>query len=86
MLHYTEKFCFATFNMNSVLTRTNLLGPKKGEVTRGWIKICNDELQHVCYSSNIIKAIKSINMKYIGHVARMGYLSDRMKGRDQLET
>jgi hypothetical protein len=64
-------FHFATFNMSSVLAGTDLLGPKKGEVTRGCVKIYNNELHHVCYSLYIIKAIKSINMKFTRLVARM---------------
>jgi hypothetical protein len=54
---------------NSVLARTNRFGCKKGEVTRGWIKIHNDELRHVYYSP--YSMTKSMRMNSIGHIARM---------------
>jgi hypothetical protein len=35
-------------------------------------KIHNDELHGRCYSSNIVRVIKSRRMRWVGHVARMG--------------
>jgi hypothetical protein len=46
--------------------------PKRDEVRGEWRKLHNKEL-HALYSSpNIIRVIKSIRLKRIGHVARMG--------------
>jgi hypothetical protein len=55
---------------NRVLGRTS--GPKRNEITRGWRKLHNVEL-HDLYSRHIIvRVIKSIKMRWAGHVARMG--------------
>jgi hypothetical protein len=49
---------------NRVLRRIS--GPKRDEVTGGWRKL------HNLYSSpNIIRMIKSMRMRWAGHVARM---------------
>ena len=55
---------------NRVLRR--IFGPKKDEVTRGWRKLHNEELNDLYCSSNIVWAIKSKRMKWAGRVARMG--------------
>ena len=49
-----------------------IFGPKRGEVTREWRKVHKEELNDLCYSPNIVWAIKSIRMRWAGHVARMG--------------
>jgi hypothetical protein len=41
-------------------------------VTGDWRKLHNEELHNLYSSPNIIRIIKSIRMRYAGHVARMG--------------
>jgi hypothetical protein len=54
---------------NRVLWR--IFGPKRDEVTGEWRKLHNEEL-HILYSSpNIIRQIKSREMRWAGHVACM---------------
>jgi hypothetical protein len=48
-----------------------IFGPKRDEVTGEWRKLHNEEL-HILYSPNIIRQIKSIRMRLVGHVACMG--------------
>jgi hypothetical protein len=52
---------------NRVLRR--IFEPKRDEVTGEWRKLHNEEL-HILYSSNI-RQIKSMIMRWAGHVARM---------------
>jgi hypothetical protein len=54
---------------NRVLRR--IFGPKREEVTGDWRKVHNEELHNLCYSTNIIRMIKSRRMRWAGHVARM---------------
>jgi hypothetical protein len=54
---------------NRVLRR--IFGPKRGEVTRDWRKLHNEEL-HKLYSSPYIRQIKSRRIRWAGHVACMG--------------
>ena len=55
---------------NRVLGR--VFGPKRDEVTGGWRKLHNEELNDLYDASNIIRAIKSRRMRGAEHVARMG--------------
>jgi len=55
---------------NSVLRR--LFGPKRDEVTGEWRKLCNEELNDLYCSPNIVQVIRSRRMRCAGHVARMG--------------
>ena len=55
---------------NKVLRR--IFGPKWDEVTRGWRKLHNEELNDLYYSHNIVRVIKSRIMRWAEHVARMG--------------
>jgi hypothetical protein len=55
---------------NRVLRR--IFGPKRDEVTGGWIKLCNEELHGLYTSPNIIRMIKPRRMRWVGHVAHMG--------------
>jgi hypothetical protein len=55
---------------NRVLRR--IFGPKRDEVTGGWRKLHNEELQDLYSSPSIIRMIRSRRMRWAGHVARMG--------------
>jgi hypothetical protein len=49
-----------------------MFGPKGDEVTGGWRKLYNEELRDLYSSPSIIRIIKVRNMRWVGHVARMG--------------
>jgi len=49
-----------------------IFGPKRDEVTREWRKLHNEELNDLYSSPNIVRVIKSIKMRWAGHVACMG--------------
>jgi hypothetical protein len=55
---------------NRVLRR--LFGPRRDEVMGDWRKLLYEELHNLYSSPNIIRMIKSIRMRWAGHVARMG--------------
>jgi hypothetical protein len=55
---------------NRVLRR--IFGPKRDGVTGEWTKLDNEELNDLYSSSNIIRLIKSIRIRWAGQVARMG--------------
>jgi hypothetical protein len=55
---------------NRVLRR--IFGPKRDEVTGKWRRLHNEELNDLYSSPNIIWVIKSRNMRWAGHVARIG--------------
>jgi hypothetical protein len=55
---------------NRVLKKT--FGPKKGEVTRGWRKLHNEEFRDLYSSPGIIRMIKSRRMRWAELVAQMG--------------
>jgi hypothetical protein len=55
---------------NRVLRRT--FGSKRDEGTGGWRKLHNEELHSVYFSPSIIRIIKSMRMRWAGHVAQMG--------------
>jgi len=46
--------------------------PKRYEVTGEWRKRHNGELNDLYFSPNIVRVIKSIRMRWAGHVAHMG--------------
>ena len=48
-----------------------VFGPKRDEVTREWRKLHN-ELRDLYSVPNIVRVVKSIRMRWAGHVARMG--------------
>jgi hypothetical protein len=58
---------------NSVLRR--IFGPKD-EVPGKLIKLHNEELIDLSFSPNIYRGIKSIKMRWAGHVERMGERRD----------
>jgi hypothetical protein len=49
-----------------------IFGLKRDEVTGGWRKLHNEELQNLFSSSNIIRIIKTRRMRWAGEVAQMG--------------
>jgi hypothetical protein len=55
---------------NRILRR--IFGPKGDEVTGGWRKLHNKELYNLYTSPSIIRMIKSMMMRWAGHVALMG--------------
>jgi hypothetical protein len=48
-----------------------IFGPKRDDVTREWRELHNEELHDLNSSPSIIR-IKSLRMRWAGHVARMG--------------
>jgi hypothetical protein len=66
--------------------------PKRNEVSGGWRKLHNGELHSLYPSSVIIRVIKSIRVRWAGHVSRMERLEmltkfwlRRLNGRDHSE-
>ena len=55
---------------NRVLRR--IFGPKRDEVTEEWSNLHNKELNDVYSSPKMFRVIKSIRMRWVGHVVRMG--------------
>jgi hypothetical protein len=49
-----------------------IFGPKRDEVTGGWRKLHDEELNNLYFSPSIIRVIKSRRMRWAGHAARMG--------------
>ena len=49
-----------------------IFGTKSDEVTGGWRKLHNEELNDLYCSPNIILLIRSRRMRWAGHVACMG--------------
>jgi hypothetical protein len=49
-----------------------IFGQKKNEMTRGWRKLHNEELHNLYSLSSIIRMTTSRQMRWAGHVARMG--------------
>ena len=69
-----------------------ICGPRRDEVTRGWRKIHNEELNDLYSSSSIFRVMKSRTMKWAEHVARMGRVKmytgfwwRNLRERDHLE-
>jgi hypothetical protein len=48
-----------------------IFGPKREE-DGSWRKLHNDELHSLYSSPNIVRVIKSMKMRWVGHVARVG--------------
>ena len=46
--------------------------PKSDRMTGDWRKLHNEQLNHLYGSPNNVRVIKSIRMRWAGHVARMG--------------
>jgi hypothetical protein len=54
---------------NMVLRR--IFGPRRDEVSGDWRRLHNEGLNDLYSSPNIVRVIKSIRMRWAGHVARM---------------
>jgi len=50
----------------------NIFGPRRDEVTGEWRRLHNEELNDLYCSPNIVRVIKSIRIRWAGHVASMG--------------
>jgi hypothetical protein len=59
---------------NKVLRR--IFDPKVGESGGGWRRLHNEELHKLHTSKNSIQVIKSRSMKWVGHVAHVGEMSN----------
>ena len=55
---------------NMLLRR--IFGPRREEVTAEWRRLHNEELNDLYSSPNNVRVIKSIRMRWAGHVAHMG--------------
>jgi hypothetical protein len=55
---------------NRVLRR--LFGPKRDEITGGWRKLHNEELNDLYCSPIIVRVTKSRRTRWTGQVARVG--------------
>jgi len=55
---------------NIVLRR--IFVPRRDEVTGEWSRLHKEELNELYSSPNIVRMIKSIRMRWAGHVSRMG--------------
>jgi hypothetical protein len=49
-----------------------IFGPKRDDMVGGWRKLHGEELNNLYTSTNIIRMIKSMRMRWAGHVALMG--------------
>ena len=49
-----------------------IFGPKRDKVTGEWKKLCNEELNDLYFSPNIIWVIRFRRMRWVGHMGRMG--------------
>jgi hypothetical protein len=49
------------------------MGPLRGDEVMGeWRKLHNEELNELCSLPNLMRVIKSIRMRWAGHIARTG--------------
>jgi hypothetical protein len=56
-----------------------IFGAKREEVVGGWRRPHNEELHNLYFLLNIIKAIKSRRIRWVGHVARKGEMKNKGK-------
>jgi hypothetical protein len=55
-----------------ILVLRIMFGPKTGEVTGGWRKLYNEELDNLCASPIIIRTTRPKTMRRVGNAVRMG--------------
>jgi len=74
---------------NMVLRR--IFGPRRDVVTGEWRRLHNEELNDLYSSLNIMQVLKSIRMRWAGHVACMGeerrvyrFLVGKLEGKKPL--
>jgi hypothetical protein len=60
-----------SYHVHGLFRVWRIFGPKRDEVTGGWRKLHNGELQNLYSSQSIIKTITSRRMRWAWHVARM---------------
>jgi hypothetical protein len=65
---------------NRVMRR--IFGPKRDEVTGGWRKLHNEELQNIYSLPSIITMMKSRKIRWAGHVARMGETGGKARRKE----
>jgi len=58
----------------------SLFGPKRDELTGEWRRLHNEDLNDLYSSPNIVRVIKSIKIRWAGHVALMGIEETRIQG------
>jgi hypothetical protein len=49
-----------------------IFGPKREEVAGGWRRLQYEDLYNLYTSPNIIRLVKSMRMRWVGHVAHVG--------------
>ena len=54
------------------LALSRIFGSRRDEITGEWRRLCNEDLNDLYTSPNIVRVIKSRRMRWAGHVARMG--------------
>jgi len=57
------------YEENKVL---RIFGPRRDQVTGEWRRLCNEELNDLYCSPNIVRVIKPRRMRWAEHVACMG--------------
>ena len=57
--------------MNKQLRRENILKWPKRDDNGEWRRLHNEELHSLYRSPNIVRVIKSIRLRWVGHVVRM---------------
>jgi hypothetical protein len=48
-----------------------IFGPEREEVAGGWRKLHNEELHNLYISPNTVRVMKSMRMRWTGHVTRI---------------
>jgi hypothetical protein len=54
-------------------------GPKREEVAGGWRRLRNEELHDLYTSTNVVKVVNSMRMRWAGHVERNGEIRNAYK-------